>query len=84
MNKDQVLVIIGFVVVLERKEGQVLEIVGFVVVPERKEEHVQEIALSRIVVRDQSTDRKEEAIFQRDDESTYKEKDESTFDKVFL
>jgi hypothetical protein len=49
-----------------------------------KKEQAQEILLSGIVVQDQSTDRKEEVRFHRDDESTYKEEDYSASEKVFF
>jgi hypothetical protein len=52
--------------ITERKEGQV------------NKEQVQEIVLSRIVVKDESTDRKKEVRAQRDNESTNEDDDEST------
>jgi hypothetical protein len=50
--------------ITERKEGQV------------NKEQVQDIVLSRIVVKDESTDRKKEVRDQRDDESTNENDDE--------
>jgi hypothetical protein len=45
-------------------------------------EHVREIVLSRIVVQDESTDRKKEVRVQRDVEST--KKDDDYIKKVFF
>ena len=52
--------------ITERKEGWV------------NKEHVQEIALSGIVVKDESTDRKKEVRDQRDNEYTNEDGDEYT------
>jgi hypothetical protein len=52
--------------ITERKEGQV------------NKEHIQEIVLSRIVVEDESTDKKKKVRAQRDNESTNEDDDEYT------
>jgi hypothetical protein len=56
----------------ERKEGQV------------NKEQVQEIALSGIVVKDESTDKKKEVEAQRDDESTNENDDEYSLEHEFF
>jgi len=71
------------------KKEQVPKITRFLVTQERKEEQVnkeqvQDIVLSRIIERDQSTGRKGEFKFQRDDESTNEEEYDSASEKVLF
>jgi hypothetical protein len=58
--------------ITERKEGQV------------NKEQVQEIVLLDTVVKDESTDRKKEFKFERDNESTNEDDDEYTSEQEFF
>jgi hypothetical protein len=72
VNKDQVLEILGFVVVQEGKEEKV------------NKEKVEDIVLSGIVVQDQSTGKREEVRVHKDDESIDEEEYYFALEQVFF